>query len=102
MQVQERGQAIVIQIVADECTALWKLVEPCIERGKRSIVLDFNQVEFINSVNIAQVIAVRQRATAAGAQVRVANLRENVRAIFRILKLDRLFDLNQTLDAALH
>lgn len=100
MQAYERENAVVIPVVADDCAALWKAMEGWIERGKKQFVLDFTGVEFINSVNIAQVIAARSRAHGLGAKVQVAGLKDNIRAVFRILRLDRLFTLDLTLDAA--
>lgn len=100
MEGYQKGDTVVIPVAADNCAALWKAIEPWLERGTKRVVLDFTAVTFINSVNIAQVIAVRQRAVGHDAKVVPANLRENIKAVFRILKLDRLFDLNLTLDAA--
>lgn len=97
MEARERGDALVVRIDPDDCAALWRTVEPWLIAGKRQVVLDFAGVEFINSVNIAQVVALRQRAQAAGAAVRVVNLRENIKAVFRILRLDRIFALDDTL-----
>lgn len=101
MEATQHGEAIVVPIVADDCASLWNTVEPWVLRGSKRVVLDFSAVTFINSVNIAQVIAVRQRAATLGAELRVASLRENIKAVFRILKLDRLFSLDLTLPAAL-
>ncbi len=101
MQITEYGDTLVVVIDPQNCAALWKLLEPKISPAQRRIVLDFTQVSFINSVNIAQIIAARQRATAQGAEVRVAGLKENIRSVFRILRLDRLFSLDMGLEAAL-
>lgn len=100
MEVSQRGASIVVPVMADDCASLWKAIEPWLERGSKRIVLDFTAVTFINSVNIAQVIAVRQRAASHGAEMRVAGLRENIKAVFRILKLDRLFSLDLGVEAA--
>jgi anti-anti-sigma factor len=101
MQPTEHGDAIIVAVDPENCAALWKSVEPWLEKGKKRVILDFTSVSFINSVNIAQIIAVRHRAGPLGAEVRVANLRENIRAVFRILRLDKLFALDLTLDTAL-
>ncbi len=42
----------------------------------------------------------RQRAATHQAHVVVANLRPNIKSVFRILKLDRLFNLDLDLAAA--
>jgi anti-sigma B factor antagonist len=101
MQAIEHGMAVVVAIEPDNCVALRKLVEPWISDGKRRIVLDFANVSFINSVNIAQIVALRHRSGPQGAEIRLANLHDNIRAVFRILRLDKLFALDLTLEAAL-
>lgn len=101
MQASESGDAVVITIDPGNCAGLWKVAEPWIERGKKRVVLDFSAVTFINSLNIAQIVALRHRCGPVGVDIRVAGLRENIKAVFRILRLDKLFPLDQDLDAAL-
>lgn len=100
MQGIEHGDAVVVAVDAADCAGLWKTVEPWIAKGKRRVVLDFAQVGFINSVNIAQIIALRHRLLPSGVELRVAGLRENIRAVFRILRLERMFSLDQDVVAA--
>ncbi len=64
------------------------------------MVLDLAQVGFLNSVNIAAIIAVRNKVVGAGGRFAVANLPEQVKAVFRILRLERLFDLDLGVDQA--
>jgi len=101
MQAIEHGESIVVAIEAEDCASLWRTLEPFLGTDRRRIVLDFAEVTFINSVNIAQIVALRQRCGPLKAEVRVANLRENIRAVFRILRLDKLFALDLTLATAL-
>jgi len=72
-----------------------------LEEGVRAFVLDFSNVEYLNSMNIAAIIALRSRLEKRGAQLALANLREQVVSIFRVLKLERLFALDHDLDRAL-
>lgn len=102
MQVSERADAIVVAVDPENCAALWKAVEPhVLANQRRRVVLDFSAVSFINSVNIAQVVALRHRIGPLGVELRVAGLRENIRAVFRILRLDKLFALDLDLAGAL-
>ncbi len=100
MQAIEHGDAVVVTVDPENCAALKKVLDPWLSSGKRRIVLDFANVSFINSVNIAQIVAVRHRS-GSGVEIRVANLRENIKAVFRILRLDKLFPLDLTLESAL-
>lgn len=102
MKVVDQGPALVVAVDPGNCAGLLKALEPGLSAGTRSrVVLDFSEVAFINSVNIAQVVALRQRLIAQGVELRVAGLRENIRAVFRILRLDKLFALDLDLAAAL-
>lgn len=100
MQVMEREQVVIIVVEDDQCSGLWRSMESWIAQGRRAFVFDMTRVTFLNSVNIAAIIAARNRAVAAGSRIAVAGLPDNIRAVFRILKLERLFDLNLDGEAA--
>jgi anti-anti-sigma factor len=100
MQVHEQNQVTIITILNEECGILLKTVEPMLEKGRMSYVFDMSQATFLNSVNIAAIIATRNRIAATGGKVAVSNLADNIKSVFRILKLDRLFDLSLNLDQA--
>ena len=100
MQVIENDAVIVVTVAEDQCAALWKTVEPYLEMGKKSVVLDFTNVNFLNSVNIAAIISTRNKVVAAGGKIAVAEVKDRVKSVFRVLKLERLFDLNQDLAKA--
>jgi anti-anti-sigma regulatory factor len=99
MRVHEHGPVVVVDIVDEQCGQLAKLLEPQLEAGRRAFV--FAQAGFLNSVNIASLISARNRIVALGGRVAVANLTDNIKSVFRILKLERLFELDLQLDAAL-
>jgi anti-anti-sigma regulatory factor len=101
MQVHEQNQVTIITVLNEECSALLKTVEPMLEKGRLRYVFDMSHATFLNSVNIAAIIATRNRIVVTGGKVSVSNLADNIKAVFRILKLERLFDLNLDLDQAL-
>jgi anti-sigma B factor antagonist len=101
MHVQERGQVVIAAMDNDESASLWRVLEPYVDRGRRTFVLDLSRVTFLNSVAIAAIIAARNRVCAAGGRFHIANLRDTVRAVFRVLKLERVFDLDLDLERAL-
>ncbi len=101
MKIHEHDQVIVVDIVEEHCGLLTKLLEPQLDAGRRSFVFDLAGAGFLNSVNIASLISTRNRIVAVGGKVAVANLSDNIKSVFRILKLERLFELDLRLDAAL-
>ncbi len=100
MQVQEYDQVVAITIENDQCSTLWKTIEPYLNAGKKGVVLDLSQVGYLNSVSIAAIIGARNKTTAFGRKLAVANLRDSIKSIFRVLKLERVFDLDLTYDKA--
>jgi len=101
MQVDQRDGVLVVTVLEDQCGALWKTIEPIMAGGTKSIVLDFTQVGFLNSVNIAAIISTRNKVVAAGGKLAVAEIKDRVKSVFRVLKLERLFNLDQSLEQAM-
>ena len=101
MNITENDNVVVVSVAEDQCSTLWKSIEPYLAMGKKSIVLDFSHVNFLNSVNIAAIISTRNKVVAGGGKIAVAEIKDRVKAVFRVLKLERLFDLNQDQNAAI-
>ena len=68
--------------------------------GTAAFVLDFGEVNYLNSMNIAAIISLRSKLESAGARLALANLSEHIASVFRILKLERLFELGYDTDRA--
>ena len=100
MQVTENDSVVVVAVMEDQCSSLWKTIEPYLAMGKKSIVLNFTHVNFLNSVNIAAIISTRNKVVAGGGKVAVSDIKDRVKSVFRVLKLERLFDLNLDTKAA--
>jgi anti-anti-sigma factor len=101
MLIEERDHVVVVNLAGDQCAGLWKLLEPRLERGRRDFVLEMSQTAFLNSLNIAAIISARNKVHAAGGRLVLANLADNIKAVFRILKLERLFVLDHSLESAI-
>jgi anti-anti-sigma factor len=101
MVVQEMDGVVVVSLVEDQVTGLWKTIEPFLDAGRRHIVLELSQVSFLNSINIAAIIAARNKVVALEGKMMLADLNDRVKAIFKVLKLERLFELNRSTAAAI-
>ena len=80
MQAYEKDQIIVVTVAADQCATLGKVIEAYLEQGKRAFVFDMGKATFLNSVNIATIIAARNKITASGGKAAVANLTDSIKA----------------------
>lgn len=101
MDVHQHNDITVIGIENDVCQSLLSAVDPLVAAGRLAYVFNMAQANFLNSVNIAAIIATRNKVVAAKGKVAVCNLTPNIKSVFRILKLERLFDLDLDLDGAL-
>ena len=56
-----------------------------------SIVLNFGQVTYLNSSNIAQMLKLRKHVGDAGRAMRVCSLNDEVWSVFTVTGLDKVF-----------
>ena len=100
LQVVEDNGVVVVTVLESECPNIWPAVQPLIEQGVKSCVLDFSNVSYLNSMSIAAIISLRNKARAADVKVALANVQENIKSVFRILKLEKLFELGYDSESA--
>jgi anti-sigma B factor antagonist len=67
----------------------------------RPLVVDLDQVSFIDSAGIGALVGTAKRAAAYDGSLSVVCTRPQIRRLFRLVGLDRKIPLAHTLDAAL-
>ncbi len=78
----------VIDELGDELFAL-------VDRDQRkSVVLNFGNVEFLSSATINKLITLDRKMRAAKGSLRFSNLRRDIRDVINILRLDKLFSIH--------
>lgn len=70
---------------------LAEMVESITEAS--SMVLDFNQVEYMSSAGLRQVIATHKKARSLGASFAVINVTPTVMNIFKMTNIDKKLDI---------
>lgn len=83
--VGEREAGIINEQVADVMTPLGQSL--------RALVLDMRSVDYMASVGIGMCVDLHNRAKAAKAPAFVMGMNDNLRQLFQMLKLTRLFTL---------
>jgi len=78
---------------------LYKLVD---DLDKRKIVLDFGEVRFLSSSALGMLLNLRKKASSAKGQVVICSLRDDLLKVFKITRLDKLFDFFDTEEKALN
>ncbi len=82
-----------IEGTLDAATApdLRAVIDQIVEEGRRNITLDLSTLRLIDSSGVGVIVSLFKRVRANGGQVRIVGLRDQPRAIFRLLRLDRVF-----------
>ncbi|MFW5845337.1 MAG: STAS domain-containing protein [Planctomycetota bacterium] len=101
LDISESDGVLLVKVQDEDCGRLWEVLKPRIRGGVKAVVLDFSDVGYLNSTNIARVITLRNKLMDNDVGLLLGNVRDNIRSVFRILKLERLFNLELSTEHAL-
>jgi len=100
LQVSEVGGVTVVRFVdkkiLDEGNIqelgkeLFALVE---EDNRKSILLNFTDVEFLSSAALGKLITLDKKVKAHGGKLKLCTIRPEIYEVFAITKLNKLFDI---------
>jgi anti-sigma B factor antagonist len=76
-----------IQIIGNQ---LFNLVD---EDHRQKIVLDFTNVEYLSSAALGKLITMDKKVKAAGGKLRLCSIRSDIKEVFKITRLDKLFQI---------
>ncbi|HJZ86457.1 MAG TPA: STAS domain-containing protein [Polyangia bacterium] len=92
---KDNGEETVLAIegALDAVTApdLRPTLDALVAEKRRKIVVDLSALRLIDSSGVGAIVALFKRIKAQGGLVQVAGLRDQPLAIFRLLRLDRVF-----------
>ena len=100
IEVRIEGDSAIVGVVADDCAGIWPAVEEQLGSAAKHCILDFSAVTYLNSMNIAAIISLHKKVGNAGGKLALACISDNIRSVFRVLKLERMFDLELDLAGA--
>ena len=84
--------------IAELGDELFALVE---KDNRRSLVLNFSDVEFLSSGALNKLIVLDKKMKAAGGKLRLSNLKPEIIEVFQITRLNQVFAIHDTQDGAL-
>jgi anti-sigma B factor antagonist len=84
-----------IQIIGDQ---LFSLVE---EMGRRKILLNFSNVEYLSSAALAKFIHLNKKLQPVGGRLVMCNIDPQIKEVFEITRLNRVFTIYDEEQAAL-
>ncbi|MFO0918228.1 MAG: STAS domain-containing protein [Planctomycetaceae bacterium] len=84
-----------IQIIGNQ---LFGLVD---EDGRKKIILDFTNVEYLSSAALGKLITMDKKVKAAKGKLRLCSIRPEIYEVFEITRLNKIFDIRNTQEEAM-
>jgi anti-sigma B factor antagonist len=84
-----------IEQLGDELVALVTV------QKSNQVLLNFDGVEFLSSAALNKLIKLNSAIKAAAGRLKICNLRSEILDVFKITKLDRVFDVRKSYEDAL-
>jgi len=84
-----------IQIIGEQ---LFELVD---NQGKKKILLNFSNVEFLSSAALGKLITLNKKVQAAGGRLGMCKITKEILEVFQITRLDKLFKIYPDEQAAM-
>lgn len=98
LRTSREGDVVVVavegQLVAGNRQQLREAVMNEVERGARSVVIDFVDTGYIDSAGLGVLVSLSKKLREADASLRLIHLNEDLRTLFELTRLDTLFDLD--------
>lgn len=107
MEVNQKdvGSVVVLELVGKvmggpDATVLNDKLHDLVEQGKKRIVADLNQVNWMNSSGLGILISGLTTMRNAGGDLKLANVTERIQSLLMITKLRTVFETYDTVDKA--
>lgn len=71
-----------------------------IEEGKKNVIVDLSNAEFVDSSFLGALVAGLKKATMMSGDLKIVGLQPPVRAMFELTRLYRIFDIFDSADEA--
>ena len=68
---------------------------------EENIVLDMSKVTFIDSAGLGALLSAMKQITAIGGSLRLAGLNNDVLTLFRLVRMNRVFEIFDTIEEAI-
>jgi anti-sigma B factor antagonist len=74
--------------------ALRPIIDALVAENKKLVTVNLSSLRLIDSSGVGAIVSLYKRVRAQGGEVQVKGLRDQPLAIFKLLRLDRVFDLS--------
>ena len=99
------GDVAVIALPVEELDAgnaaeLKRDVAPVLE-GSARVVFDLTKLRFIDSSGLGAFLSCLRKANAKGGDVKLCRMSKQVRTVFELVRMHRIFDIHESREAAI-
>jgi len=103
---EKRNEVTILHLEGDllggpEAVKLNEEINRLLDAGQTRLVIDLGQVERMNSSGLGIMINALSTYRQNGGQLKIAHLRDRVRNLLSTTRLDNIFEIYDTIDAAL-
>ncbi|MGD2120326.1 MAG: STAS domain-containing protein [Gemmatimonadota bacterium] len=104
-QVEKVGDVLIVdvegQLIVGNRQELKQKVLEELDGGERKFVVDFEKTGYIDSSGLGVLVSLSKKVREQGGELRLANLNEDLKTLFELTKLDTLFHIADSREAAL-
>jgi len=102
---QDKDGVVVLEIKgrldAVAAPELRPTIDKLVGEKRKWVIFDLAELQMIDSSGVGAIVSLFKRLRMIGGDVKIARLTGQPKEIFRLLRLDRAFDLYETLEAAI-
>ena len=103
-QVEKVNDVLVVdvegQLIVGNRQELKQKVLEELENGERKFIVDFEKTGYIDSSGLGVLVSLSKKVREQGGELRLANLNEDLKTLFELTKLDTLFHIADSREAA--
>lgn len=103
-QEQEEGRLIVVRLRGEidlqHSPKLRKILQAKVEIQTPALLLDFSEINYIDSSGLATLVEYYQSSRAYSGRIALAGATERVKSIFDLVRLNEIFEFYATADEA--
>lgn len=96
-QLEQDGDVTVLHIRGEldalSCSDLRPVLDAIVDDGKPSVRVNLSELRLIDSSGVGVIVSLYKRVRANGGEVRFVGVTAQPLVIFRLLRLDRAFEL---------
>lgn len=106
LKTETNGKTKVIFVHEDRLDAnnsneLKQEINKLYESGSKALIIDLNDVHFIDSSGLGALVSGYKNASTHQGSIKLSALQSQVKSMFELTRLQRVFEIYQTVDEAL-